>query len=96
MSCDVGHRHGSDSELLWLWCRPAATALIGSPAWEPSHAVGEALKKKKKKKKKKRVIVSKPEAGRVGSAPEPQKMTRSEGRYCYQETEECWMPHKPT
>jgi len=22
----VGHRHGSDLALLWLWCRPAAAA----------------------------------------------------------------------
>ena len=28
MSCGVGRRHGSDLPLLWLWCRPAATALI--------------------------------------------------------------------
>ena len=26
MSCGVGHRCGSDPALLWLWCRPAATA----------------------------------------------------------------------
>ena len=24
----VGHRHGSDLALLWLWCRPAAAVLI--------------------------------------------------------------------
>ena len=35
MSSGVGHRRGSDLELLWLWCRPAATALIGPLAWEP-------------------------------------------------------------
>ena len=28
MSCGVGHRHGSDPTLLWLWCRLAATDLI--------------------------------------------------------------------
>ena len=28
MSCGVGRRLGSDPALLWLWCRPAATALI--------------------------------------------------------------------
>ena len=38
---------------LWLWCRPAATALIWSLAWRPPYAVGMALKKKKKKKKTK-------------------------------------------
>ena len=28
MSCGVGRRRGSDLVLLWLWRRPAATALI--------------------------------------------------------------------
>ena len=28
VSCGVGHRHGSDPWLLWLWCRLAAAALI--------------------------------------------------------------------
>ena len=49
MSCGVGHRLSSDLMLLWLW--PAATAPIWPLAWEPPHALGEALKKKKKKKK---------------------------------------------
>ena len=48
MSCDVGHRHGSDLALLWLWHRPAATALIQPLAWEALYAVGAALEKKKK------------------------------------------------
>ena len=60
MSCGVGRRLGSDPALLWLWHRPAATAL-GPLAWEPPYAMGAALemakgqkdKKKKKKKKKK-------------------------------------------
>ena len=30
-----GHRHSSDLEWLWLWCRPAVTAQIGPLAWEP-------------------------------------------------------------
>ena len=34
MSCGVGHRCGSDPALLWLWCRPAAAALILPLAWE--------------------------------------------------------------
>ena len=29
VSCGVGHRHGSDPALLWLWGRLAATGLIG-------------------------------------------------------------------
>ena len=31
--------------LLWLWCRPAATAPIRPLAWEPPYAVCVALKK---------------------------------------------------
>ena len=54
MSCAVGHRHNSDPKLLWLWCRPAATALIRPLAWEPPYAKGAALKKAKRPKKKKR------------------------------------------
>ena len=30
--CGVGHRFGSDPELLWLCCRLAATALIRPPS----------------------------------------------------------------
>ena len=58
VSCCVGHRHGSDLALLWLWGRPAATAPIRPLAWEPPYAMGAALRrqktKDKKKKKKKR------------------------------------------
>ena len=50
--CGVGHRYGSDLALLWLWHRLAATALVGSLAWEPPYAEGVALKKKKKRQKK--------------------------------------------
>ena len=38
-------RHSSDLVLLWLWCRPAATALIRPLAWEPLYAAPEALKR---------------------------------------------------
>ena len=50
----MGHRFGSDAELLWLWRRPEATAPIGPLAWEPPYAAGAALEKIKKKKKKKK------------------------------------------
>ena len=40
----------SDSELLWLWHRPVATAPIGPIGCEPPYAVGVALKRQKKKK----------------------------------------------
>ena len=49
MSCAVGCRQCSDPALLWLWCRPAAVALIHPLAWEPPYATGSALKRKKKK-----------------------------------------------
>ena len=52
MSCGVGRRR--NSYLAWLWCKPAATVLIGSLAWEPPYAAGAAIKKKKKKEKKKK------------------------------------------
>ena len=32
-----------DPALLWLWCRPAATALIGPLAWKSPYAVGAVL-----------------------------------------------------
>ena len=40
----VGHRRGLDAKLLWLWCRPAATAPIGPLAQEPPYATCMALK----------------------------------------------------
>ena len=52
MSCGVGHRHGSDPVLLWLWCRPAAIAPIRPLAWELPYAAGVTLKRQKGKKKK--------------------------------------------
>ena len=51
MSCGVGGRRRSDSALLWLWCRLAATAPIPPLAWEPPYAAGVALKKKTDKDK---------------------------------------------
>ena len=54
MSCGAGHRLGSDPALLWLWCRLAATAMIGPLAWEPPCAMVAALEKAKKKKKDKK------------------------------------------
>ena len=54
MSCGTGSRHGSDLVLLWLWCRPEATAAIRPLAWEPPYAVGAALEKAKRQKKKKK------------------------------------------
>ena len=39
-----------DLALLWLWCKPAATAPVHPLAWEPLYAMGEALKRQKDKK----------------------------------------------
>ena len=41
-----------DPELLWLWCRPVAAALIRPLAWDPPYAVGVALEKAKRQKNK--------------------------------------------
>ena len=53
MSCSVGHIHGLDLALLWLWHRLAATAPICPLDWEFPCATGATLKRQKKKKKKK-------------------------------------------
>ena len=53
MSCGVGHRHGSDLALLWLWCRLSAVTMIRPLAWEPPYAMGVVLKRQKAGKKKK-------------------------------------------
>ena len=52
MNCGVGHRHGSDLELLWLWHRLVTTAPIQPLAWELPYAMGVALKRQKGKKQK--------------------------------------------
>ena len=44
MSCCVGRRCSSDPVLLWLWCRPAAVALIPPLAWKLPHAAPAAVK----------------------------------------------------
>ena len=49
----VCHRHGSDLALLWLWCRPAATAPIRPLAWEAAYVMGAAPPPPKKEEKTK-------------------------------------------
>jgi len=51
VSCDVGHRCGSDPTFLWLWQRLQTTAPIGPLAWDPPCAMGAALKRQKDQKK---------------------------------------------
>ena len=54
MVCGIGPRCGSDSVLLWLWCRLAAVALIQCLiSWEPPYATGAALKRQNRKEKRK-------------------------------------------
>ena len=38
--------------MLWLWCRPAATAPVRPLAWEPPYAAAVALKRPNKKSKR--------------------------------------------
>jgi len=49
VSCGVGHRHGSDLALLWLWCRPAAVAPIRPLGWEPPYPAEAVIKSEKGK-----------------------------------------------
>ena len=46
--CGIGRRHDLDPALLWLWCRPAAAALILPLAWELPYAAGVDVKRKRK------------------------------------------------
>ena len=55
MSCGVG-RMQLDPALLWLWCRPVATAPIRPLSWELPYATGAALKRQKEKEKRKKKI----------------------------------------
>ena len=48
MSCAVGHRCGSDPELLWVWHRLAAVGPIQPLVWELPYATNAALKNKQK------------------------------------------------
>ena len=54
LSCGIGHRHGLDPALLWLWRRPAATASIWPLAWEIPCATGAARQKKKRERERER------------------------------------------
>ena len=38
--------------MLWLWCRPAAIALIRPLDWEPPYAMAVGLEKAKRKKER--------------------------------------------
>lgn len=53
MSCGGDHRHGSDPELLWLRCRPAAVAPIQPLAWQLPCTTGLKRQEDKIRRKKK-------------------------------------------
>ena len=46
LSCGFSRRRGLDPT--WLWCRPAATALIGPLVWDPPNAAGATPPQKKR------------------------------------------------
>ena len=56
MSCGVGCRRSWDPTLLWLWCRPAAMALMRPLAWEPPYTAGAAQEMAKRQNKTKQPI----------------------------------------
>ena len=71
MRYTVVHICGLDPVLLWLWRRPAATALIQLLAWELQYAMGVALKSKNKERNKltnmaNRLAFSKMEVEKLG------------------------------
>ena len=55
VSCGIGRRRSLDPELLWLWCRPVATAPVRPLAWEPPNAAGSSPRKDKKTNFKKKI-----------------------------------------
>ena len=59
MNCGVGCRRGSDTVLLWMWCRPVATAPI-RPQPGNLHMMQEAALEKAKRQKKQNKTKKKP------------------------------------
>ena len=51
-SCSIGPKWCSDPELLWLWCTPAAAALILPPLSELPYAEGVVFKQTNRQKNK--------------------------------------------
>ena len=75
MSCGVSRRRGLDLALLWLWCRPVATALIRPLAWEPPYAVGSGPRKgKKTKNKTKQKTKEKNKYGKILFSPDKNRI----------------------
>ena len=49
-------RKVKDLALLWLWCRPVATAPIQPLAWEPPYAMGATLERQKQTNKHRKTL----------------------------------------
>ena len=58
MTCGLSHRCGLDLVVLWLWRRPAATALIRPLPREPPYAMNVALKSLNKEINKPKSILN--------------------------------------
>ena len=69
MSCGIVHRGNLDTELLWVWHRPVATAPIGPLASEPQYATDAAIKRPEKQTNKK-----KKQESRISYFPSPHSM----------------------
>ena len=65
VSCGVGCRRGSDPALLWLWCRPVATAPVQPLAWEPPYAAGAAQEIATTTTSKKEIMISREQENKL-------------------------------
>ena len=69
---------GSDPELLWLRCRPAAVAPILPLGWEVPYAAGAVLERKRGSKEWK----GGRKGGKMDGWKEERKNGKQEGRMC--------------
>ena len=69
VNCGVSRRHGSDPVLLWLWCRPAATAPIRPPSLGTSTCCECSPQKTKKKKQKRSEFINCHQVSNLESSP---------------------------
>ena len=58
LCCGICCRCGSDLELLWLWCRPAAVSSNSTPSLRTSICRWCSPRKKRKKKKKILLVIT--------------------------------------
>ena len=52
LCCGLWLQPQLDLAMVWLWCRPVATAPIQPLAWESPYVMGAALKRQRKKKER--------------------------------------------